>query len=503
MNALRIILLVGLVIALGGGHVAAAPPPAELAARPAGDENQDQPNRTAGQRWRSAESVKKIQKSLADLGLYLGPIDGHLDDETRGAIRVYQQGAGLKADGKISRDLLNLLQNAVEVRALLKRLDRVRRSGKDKAREALLSHPATRDLVQVKNAERADPTRDTASCFKDPTVRCLLDEASESVKAVFRPELRDWALGEILVSQARAGLTEEAMLTARRIRDPRLIMVALRDIAEAEAAAGMSGEALQAVRIIPDIDKRVEALAAIARIQNRRGEKDSARLSVIRLLDLLPEVSDHIKRLSYRTRAAVILARAGDLPGANKEMAAAEAEARARTAKGEKGMALRYVASALADMERPAEALTLLDDIPSKSERTSVLVSAANAQARAGDAAAALATADTIEAVRFRTVVLGRVALAQAQNGDADGAEATLQVALAAVDNIKVPFARSYAISRIALAMVRLVKPAGEGAQQPGEGDADADQALTPLTYEKAAATAGRIDDNRLRAQTL
>jgi len=496
--ALRILWLLGLIaVCLGTTPTAVIGASWQVAARPIGDETGDKPATTAGQRWRSANSVKSLQKFLADLGLYIGPIDGHLDDETRGAIRVYQKSAGLKVDGKISRDLLNLLQNAVEVRALLKRLDRVRKSGKDAARQALLNHPATRDLVRDENTERANPTRDKDACFENLTVRCLLDEASESVKAVFRPELRDWALGEILVSQARAGLTQAAMLTARRIRDPRLIMVALRDIAEAEAAAGMGGEALQAARIIPDLEKRIEAMAAIAGIQNRRGEKQEAQKSVAGMIALLPKVKGPVKRISYRARAAVLLAQSGDLPGANREMAFAEKSARARTEDSEVGMALRFVASALADMEMPAKALNLLDDIPSKSERTSVLVSAANAQARAGDAAAALATADTIEAVRFRTVVLGRVALAQAQNGDAESAEATLQIALAAVDNIKVPFARSYAISRIALAMAHLVKP---------DTDADppkSDESLSPLTYLKATETAARIDDNRLRAQTL
>ncbi|MBT6608343.1 MAG: hypothetical protein HOB37_07760 [Rhodospirillaceae bacterium] len=499
MNALRLFVLLA-TIAAALPATASTLAPIELAARPAGGEietdKEPSSGKTAGQRWRSGKSVQRLQRAPADLGLYLGPIDGHLNVETRGAIRVYQQGAGLKTDGKISRELLNLLQNAVEVRALLKRLDKARKSGKDAARDAPLSHPATRDLVSAANTERADPTRDSAGCLGNPTVRCLLNEASESVKAVFRPELRDWALGEILVTQARAGLTEYAMLTARRLRDPRLIMVALRDIAEAVAAAGMSGEALEAAKIIPDLDKRIEAIAAIAKIQIRAGKPKEARRSTGQLLIQLKKIKDDIKRISYRAKAAVILAEAGDLTRANRQMVTAEKNARARTEDAEKGLALRYVASALADMQRPDQALKMLDDITSASERTSVLVSAANAQARTGDAAAALATADNIEEVRFRAVVLGHVALAQAQKGQSEAAEATLQIALAAVENIKIPFARSYAISRIALAMVRLAKLGGAK-------EKDAATALTPLSYEKARETAALIDDNRLRAQTL
>jgi len=484
----------------------------ELAARPSGEETEaGKPldgaggkAKTPGKRWRSGTSILRIQRTLSDLGLYLGPINGHLDDETRAAIRIYQKGAGLKADGKVSRDLLGLMQNAVKVRKLLRRLDRARKSGKDAARQALLNHPATRDLVQSANSERADPTRDSRACRKNPTVRCLLNEASESVKAVFRPELRDWALGEILVAEARAGLTEAAMLTARRIRDPRLIMVALRDIAEASAEAGLGDEALEAARIIPDPEKRLDAFAAIADIQIRRGERDAAKATAKPMLALLAKTTDVLKRISFRTRAAVILTRAGNPSGAGREMAAAEAEARALTGENQVGMALRFVASAFADMEQPDQALTILEDIPSASERTTVLVSTANAQARAGDAAAALATADTIEAVRFRTVVLGAIALAQAEKGDDTGAEATLQVALAAVDKIKIPFARSYAISRIALAMARLVKPGEIKAVPEDDKEKAKDEgSLRPLTYAKAAETATRVDDNRLRAQTL
>jgi len=517
----RTLTAIALAAALGTALATAAPlyaaptAPVELAARPIGGDTDTSkaPDavgqaRTPGKRWQSGVSILRIQKTLADLGLYLGSINGHLNDETRAAIRVYQKGAGLKADGKVSRDLLGLMQNAAKVRHLLRRLDRARKSGKNAARQALLSHPATRDLIQTTNKERADPTRDTSACRKTPTVRCLLGEASESVKAVFRPELRDWALGEILVAEARAGLTEAALLTARRIRDPRLIMVALRDIAEASAEAGLDDEALEAARIIPDPDKRLDAMAAIGDIQIRRGQKAAARTTVKFLLARLDDTDSPLKRIISRTRAAVILIRADAATAAEREMTVAETEARALSAQSDMGMALRFVASAFADMERPDRAIALSKDIPSASERTTVLVSAANALVRAGDAAAALATADTIDAVRFRAVVLGGIALAQAEKGDAEGAEATLQMALAAVEKIKIPFARSYAISRLALAMARLVKLTPDGASsaaaaEPTPGATPSNQGLRPMTYVKASETATRIDDNRLRAQTL
>jgi len=470
-----------------------AVPAIEIAAKPDGlKPPKAAPEKPA--KRKSGNAVIRVQKALSEMGLYLGPINGHLNEETEAAIRIYQKNAGIRVDGKVSRQLWDLLNNAVQVRSLLKRLDQARRSSKDKARRALLAHPATRDLVSEDNRERADPTRDPSTCFAEPTVRCLLDEASESVKAVFRPELRDWALGEVLVAQARAGLGQEAMSTAARIRDPRLIMVALRDIAEARAAAGYAEEALKAAAIIPDEEKRADALAAIAAIQVKRGDQEAARHTVARLIEETGEMNDPIKRISYRTRGATILAAAGDRTGAEAEIAEAEAVARAQQTDSDRSTALRYVAAALADMQRPGLALGFLDEIASSSERVSVLMSAATAQARAGDAAAALATADTIEAVRYRAVVLGRIAVAQAQQGARAASEATLELALAAVDEIDLPYARSYAVSRIALSMVRVGLLASKK-------DNQADTAKT--AFNRAASIAERVDDDRLRAHTL
>ncbi len=461
----------------------------EAAAAPSGDVTGD-PAKPTKKRRLSGKRIIKLQKALSEMGLYLGPIDGILNEGTEAAIRVYQRAAGLKADGRITKRLWDLIENNVKVRSLLRKLDTTRQSRKDEARKALLSHPATRDLVRDANTERADPTRDASQCFREPTARCLLNEASESAKAIFRPELRDWALGEVLVAQARAGLTEQAMDTVRRIQDPRLIMVALRDIAEAQAAAGRSVEAMEAVDIIPDKLKQAEALAAIADIQVRRGRFETARETANYMLRLSDRFDDDLKRISFKARVAVIMAQAGDDAAAASQLAEAETLARARDDDPGRGMALRYVASALAEMEQPDQALNVLSDVTEESERMPVLVSTATAQARAGDAAAALATASTIEAVRYRAVVLGRIALAQAEMNEREAAESTLQMAMAAVEQIELPYARSYAISRIALAMAEV------GAAPAGGADAAA-------SFERPVEVAGRIDDNRLRAHTL
>jgi peptidoglycan hydrolase-like protein with peptidoglycan-binding domain len=164
--------------------------------------------------------VLRAQKALAKAGFYRGPQDGRMSRAIRAAVRAYQTQARLKVTGRISKALVDGLENNLQVRILLKRLDQVRIENMGAAREALLNHPATRDLVTGTEEEVADPTREKAACLESITVRCLLTESLESAKAVFKPELRDWALGEILVAQARAGLGPEAMDTAGKIATP-------------------------------------------------------------------------------------------------------------------------------------------------------------------------------------------------------------------------------------------------------------------------------------------
>ena len=280
------------------------------------------------------------------------------------------------------------------------------------------------------------------------------------------------------------------METASRIRDPRLIIVALRDIAEAQAASGLSVQALNAAEIIPNPLKQAEALAAIADIQVRRGDSEDARATAERLLLLLEKIENVLTRVSLKTRAAVILARTGNAAGAQDILAETEAFAREEINSKYRSVALRHVAKALVESKQLAQALTVLSDVPEDSNRTPVLITAATQQARAGDAAAALATADTIEAVRYRAVVLGRIALMQAEKGDLEAAEVTLEMALAAIEKIRLPYARSYAVSNVSVSM------AGIGKLPGAEARAEA-------IFRKATATAGNIDDNRLRAHTL
>ena len=145
-------------------------------------------------------------------------------------------------------------------------------------------------------------------------------------------------------------------------------------------------------------------------------------------------------------------------------------------------------------MQETARALEMLESVSSPSDKIPVLMSAAEAQARAGDTAAALATASSIENVRYRAIVLGRIALAQSKSGQIEDADTTLDIAMAAIDRIDRPYARSFAISRIALAMTQV--HAGDGI------DSDSAKGFS-IAAKRAVEAANLIDDRRLKAHTL
>jgi hypothetical protein len=482
---LRIGLIIGGVLMTG---LALSAP--TWAALPATDDNVERPDRVF-----SGVLVQRAQSALSRLGLYLGVEDGRMNASTQSAIEIYQRSNGLEPTGQLTPNLVGQMEYAVGVRRLLQKLETARNDSLRDARSKLMAHPATRDLVTGEsNTDRADPTRDPSACFATPTASCLLKEAAESAKAIARAEMRDWALGEILIAQARAGLGALAMETARKIDDPRLVMVALRDIAEAQAASGRAKDALDAATIIPDPDKRADALIAISEIQLRRGDKDDATATVDRLIQSLNDVLDTLKQVAYRSRAAAVLAGAGNLATAEDQLAIAEADARALPRASSQSAGLRHVASAFASIAETDRALELLSSMSSASDHVPVLMSAAEAQARAGDAAAAMATASSIEAIRFRAVALGRIALAQAQAGSLADADVTLEIAMAAVERVKRPYARSFAISKIALAMTQIYD---------WTPDLDVSIDAKKDMFRRAIQTAETIDDRRLRAHTL
>ena len=436
-------------------------------------------------------AVRRVQSALVTLGLYSGVIDGKLNQKLTTAIRQYQQQAGLSITGRITDALIDHLERSLQVSRLLRDLESNRRKSVDTARQALLSHPATRDLIEERRDGPADATRDPTPCFEKPTVRCLLAEGFESAKAVAKRDLRDWAMGEILTAQARAGLVGQAMETTRRIQDPRLVMVALRDIAQAQARAGRDEDALAAAEIIPEERTQIEALAVIADTQARHGYLDAAQETA----GLLYRMARHLKRptdqVTFATRAAVTLYRAGDGARAEAALLLARAAADEKIPQGAKITAWRQVAGALADLDRLDDALDLSARVARHSDKAAVLIATAQSAIRAGRLETAMDLAYGIEAERYRVLVLGAVAVARARGGDWDAADRVIDEAFADAEAIALPFARSYAISRLVLALSDMARIK------------DQPPAVLTKRFARARDAAEGIKDARLHAQVL
>lgn len=214
----------------------------------------------------SIEEVRRLQEALRSLDLFTGPADGRYDRATDDAVRAFRREAGLPIGGPIDADALGRIEERAQAAQLLGALQRARAAEIEAARAALLSDPATRDLVETLD-EPADPTRDADACLDAPTVRCLIVEAEQSAKAVADARRRDWAFAEILTVAARAGLAEQARGLLRRIEDPRRILRALRTLAVEHARGGDVAGAVEAAERIPDASVRAAALADIAQLE--------------------------------------------------------------------------------------------------------------------------------------------------------------------------------------------------------------------------------------------
>ncbi len=430
--------------------------------------------------------VERVQRGLASIGLYTGPVNGRMNEQTEQAIAIYQRRNGMPEDGLASEKLAIHLETGFNVKALLNRLEQSREQNIKRARQALRENPATRHLVEEgRPTDIADAARNAAPCFRNPTARCLLDEAAESAKAIPKDNMRDWALGELLAAQARAGMVEGAMDTVGRIEDPRLIMVALREIAEAQASAGRADDALAATAIIPDAEKRIEALAAIAAIHARRHDSQATTRAIAELLEALGPNAAPVQRVAYLARLAIILAETGEAAAADRMLNEATLLARRIPTPTERTAALRHIVSAEAEMGHPAQALAILEEIEPNGDRTPVLIAAAKAQARDGDPQRALETAEGISASRYLAVVLCAIASVHAGSGAGAAARDLVRRAEALTQSIEFPYARAFALSRIALVLTEIGRLGGAA------------------DFQEAATTAQSISDVQLRAQVL
>ena len=463
--------------------VSVAPGPANAAPR------DDFNGRSGGEIGTPSELVRHIQDSLSRMGFYSGEIDGRMNESLRDAVEAYQRATGRNPDGKISKELAEHMETQDRVGNMLQKLETARDVKIAAARKALMEREETRKLLKNESErEVADPTRDASACFAAPSEHCLLTEAVESAKAIFKPELRDWAYGEILVSQAKAGLIDEAISTVRRIGDARLIIVALRDISRALAQQDRVKESREVAELIPDLGKRLEAMSAVAEIMIVKNRKPDAEQTAEAIIEEARGLDDMLKRITIDAQMAAAIARAGNEKRALTILGDLQTIIRnpkSFNSAGERGVALRHIAQAYAEMGDPARALALLGDIGGDDDRTAVLLSVSKAQARAGDSDDALATAGRIQTDRYKAAALGRVAAEMARRGEEEKAFALIGYALRLTRGIDLPYARSYAAGQIALSLVEIGGRYGEKA------------------FSRAIETTKSMENDQLRAYVL
>jgi hypothetical protein len=473
--------LCALVIACG------APTPASGATRDDGLST-TQTNEIVG----ASDIVKGIQESLSRMGLYSGPIDGRMSDAVRDAIESYQKAIGRSSDGKASRELLEHMDTQDKVGVMLKRLETERQAKIEDAKRRLMANENTRVLLnRDPGSDVADPTRNASSCFAKPTERCLLDEAVESAKGIFKSEHRDWAYGEILVSQAKAGMVDQAIQTVRRIGDARLIIVALRDISRALAQEGRVQDARDVAALIPDIPKRLDALAAVAEIlvgkqNNLAAARDTANGIIAESLEL----DDPLKRVAIMSQMAIVLTKAEDKPQAMAVLEEAQGFVRASKAgvlsdPTDRGAAVRHIAAAFADIGEAEKAISLMPRISGEYDKIAVQMEIAKTQSAAGQTDEAMLSASNIGNDRYKAVALGRIAADMAKRGDEEKAFSLVSFALRLVNGIDLPYARSYAAGQIALSLVEIGMKYGDKA------------------FTKAVDATKTIENDQLKAYTL
>ena len=122
--------------------------------------------------------------------------------------------------------------------------------------------------------------------------------------------------GDIVVAQAKVGLSDEAFRTASRIEDPRLIIAALRNIAQAEAVAGRLNQANAMANLVPDPWSRIEALASIALAAARAGAPLTA-LKVVQSIGALSGEADRPQSVVAALAKLIVSLRGAQAPAAS------------------------------------------------------------------------------------------------------------------------------------------------------------------------------------------
>ncbi len=401
-------------------------------------------------RW--SPLVRDIQKLLIEFGLLSGPANGGLDSDTKRAIRAYQRINGRRVDGGASAALRGHMERVGRPGSLKKRLAEARREQIEQTRHALMQSPATRDLLA---ARPAPPTANAKSqlgrCLRAPVAECLLDEALFATNAITRDDYRDWALREVIRTQARAADLSHVRASIRRLSDIRLIPVSLREAVIGLVAAGRLGDAKTLAATIPDRWNRARALAAVVAAEETTASPNS---SLPALLALLPRLKDKIAAAEIASGLAAKLAAGGATKAASHilEMVLSISPEDTDTYP----VTFDIIAGAHARIGQTETALNLLAKIGELGRDHVALAEAAGQFAKRRLSRNALAIAERLRAPQLYVLALSKFASAQTGLGDHAAAKRTLVRAMTASHDIERPFAVDTALARIAAVWAKL-----------------------------------------------
>ncbi len=388
-------------------------------------------------------TIRDVQKSLKELGLYDGPIDGQYSAAIRRAVERFEQKYGSIGRGKALPESLRSMATVKDAVRLRNRLDETRRLQIISATHALRSNPATRDLVTQGGGQwRAGSTRD---CAGRPTVTCLLAGAAASTIAVDRAYFRDWAIREVAVAEVRTGRTDHMRDRLRSLSDPRLVLVALRELVQALAQDGRTAEATAIADTIPDAVNKVRALSSVAIAEARHGHRTQARATVGRVLTMLEIQDDVSGKVAIMTALASGLADAGDIEAARTAIDGARRFASAKDESAARQVEFGMITGALANtrqFKKAMDALARLTANPDGDQSATVTSAVAKAAAAEGD--------------RYRVTTLSNLAVVHAKLGDAVAAGRVLKQAEKAAGRVREGYPAAIANFTVAKAWARI-----------------------------------------------
>ncbi|MCS3920907.1 hypothetical protein Q2T83_10975 [Fervidibacter sacchari] len=347
----------------------------------------------------------------------------------------------------------------------------------------------------------------------------VFEQAMETAERIEDAGKRTWALREIAIEMAKAGIFEQALNVAERIEDAWLRAEALREIAIEIAKAGMFEQAVKTAERIEIASEWAWALREIAVGMAKAGMVEKAKEVVGKAKEVFEQAmktAERIENAWRRARAlseiAVGMAKAGIFEQAMKTAERIEDERWRVRALGE-------IAEEMAKAGMFEQAMKAAERIEYAWNRAKALREIAIEIAKAGMFEQAVKTAERIENAWRRAWALSEIAEEMTKAGMVEQVEEVFEQALKTAESIEDAERRAWALREIAKEMAKagMVEQAMEIAERIEDAEKRA-EALSEIAkemakagmeerakevFEQAMETAEKIEDAKKRARAL